>query len=241
MEILDQLIEFALNLDQHLFILVFDWGLWMYLILFLIVFMETGLVFMAFLPGDALLFAAGTFCAGVHNAMGQTAQLELGWVLALLLVATILGDGLNYYLGKTLGLKVLSWKIRNKPMVNPRYLQKTNEFYEHHGAKTIIIARFLPVIRTFAPFVAGIGAMTYAKFVRYNVMGAFIWVLSLVLLGYFFGNLPFVKNNFETVILAIIILSTLPIAIEWIRAKGKKTIPKNNPPMARKIREARFF
>ncbi|QQX76149.1 MULTISPECIES: DedA family protein [Aequorivita] len=222
MEVLNNLIDFALNIDQQVFQLVFEYGIWIYVVLFLIVFMETGLVFMAFLPGDVLLFTAGAFCAGVQNDMGQTAELNLGIILLLLIMAAILGDGLNYYIGKNIGLKVLQWKIRNKPLVHPKYILKTNEFYEHHGAKTIIIARFLPIVRTFAPFVAGIGAMAYSKFLRYNVIGALIWVLSLVLLGYFFGNLPFVKNNFEAVVAGIIILSLSPLLMEIVRTKIKK-------------------
>lgn len=189
--------------------------------------METGLVVMAFLPGDILLFTTGTFCAGVQNDIGQTAELNLVIILLLLLIAAVLGDGLNYYLGKTIGLKILNWKIKNKPIVNSKYIFKTNEFYKLHGAKTIIIARFLPIIRTFAPFVAGIAEMPYAKFIRYNVAGAFVWVFSLIFLGYFFGNLPIVKNNFETVIFGIIILSLIPMLIEIIRDKFKKTDVNN--------------
>jgi membrane-associated protein len=189
--------------------------------------METGLVVMAFLPGDILLFSAGTFCAGVQNDIGQTAELNLVIILLLLLIAAVLGDGVNYYLGKTIGLKILNWKIKNKPIVNPKYIFKTNEFYKLHGPKTIIIARFLPIIRTFAPFVAGIAEMPYAKFIRYNVVGAFVWVFSLIFLGYFFGNLPIVKNNFETVIFGIIILSLVPMLIEIIRDKFKKTTVNN--------------
>ncbi len=223
MEIINSLLDFVFNLDQHLFQLVLDYGVWIYVILFLIVFLETGVVVMAFLPGDILLFTAGTFCAGVQNEMGQTAELNLILILLLLLVAAILGDGVNYYIGKNIGLKVLNWKISGKPIVNPKYIIKTNEFYRIHGPKTIIIARFLPIIRTFAPFVAGIAEMPYAKFVRYNVIGAFVWVFSLVFLGYFFGNLPIVKNNYETVIFAIIILSLVPMFIELIRTKMIKT------------------
>jgi membrane-associated protein len=223
LEIINNFLDFILNLDHYLFGLVLDYGIWIYSILFLIVFMETGIVVMAFLPGDILLFTAGTFCAGVQNNMGQTAELNLVIVLFLFTIAAILGDALNYYIGKNLGLKLLNCKINNKPIINPKYIMKTNEFYARHGPKTIIIARFLPIIRTFAPFVAGIGEMTYAKFVRYNVIGAFVWVISLVFLGYFFGNLPFVKNNFETVIFGIIALSLLPMLIEIYRNKHKKT------------------
>lgn len=222
MQVINNLLDVIFNLDHHLFELVFDYGLWIYVLLFLIVFMETGLVVMAFLPGDILLFTAGTFCAGVQNDIGQTAELNLVLTLLLLLIAAILGDGINYYLGKTIGLKVLNWKLNDKPIVNSKYIKKTNEFYKLYGPKTIIIARFLPFIRTFAPFVAGIGDMPYAKFVRYNVAGAFIWVFSLVFLGYFFGNLAFVKNNFETVIFGIIIVSLVPMFIEIIRNNYNK-------------------
>ncbi len=222
MESINTFLDLIFNLDHHLFNLVLDYGVWIYVILFLIVFLETGIVVMAFLPGDVLLFTAGTFCAGVQNDTGQTAELNLIITLLLLLIAAILGDGVNYYLGKHLGLKMLKWKINNKPIVNPKYIQKTNEFYSVHGPKTIIIARFLPILRTFAPFVAGIGDMPYAKFVRYNVIGAFVWVFSLIFLGYFFGNLPFVKNNFETVIFAIIVLSLVPMFVEIIRNNMSK-------------------
>lgn len=182
---------------------------------------------MPFLPGDSLLFAAGAFCAGVQNDIGQTAELNIGTILILLTLAAILGDALNYYIGKNLGLKLLNWKFRHKQIVNPKYIEKTNEFYENHGPKTIIIARFVPIVRTFAPFVAGIGKMTYKKFIRYNMIGGIVWVFSLVFLGYFFGNLEFVKKNFETVIFGIIGLSLLPMLIEIIRNKHKKTAGNN--------------
>lgn len=227
MEIINDLLDFILNLDHHLFKLVFEYENWIYIILFLIVFMETGLVVMAFLPGDILLFTAGTFCAGVQNDIGQTVELNLFIILLLLVIAAIIGDGVNYYLGKTIGLKILNWKIKSKPIVNPIYIAKTNEFYKIHGPKTIIIARFLPILRTFAPFVAGIAEMPYANFIRYNVVGAFVWVFSLIFLGYFFGNLPIVKNNFETVIFGIIILSLIPMLIEILRDKFKKTTVNN--------------
>lgn len=227
MEIINSILDFILNLDHHLFELVLDYGVWIYIILFLIVFMETGLVVMAFLPGDILLFTAGTFCAGVKNDVGQTAELNLLITLSLLLIAAILGDGVNYYLGKNLGLKLLNWKINDKPIVNPKYIMKTNEFYKLHGPKTIITARFLPIIRTFAPFVAGIGEMPYATFIRYNVVGAFIWVFSLVFLGYFLGSFAFVKNNFEIVIFGIITLSLLPMLIKVVLNKYKKIVGNN--------------
>src|SRR5690606_19328631 len=207
----------------HLFELIVNYGPWIYLILFLIIFVETGLVVMPFLPGDSLLFAAGAFCAGVYNDAGEVAQLNLWLVLVLLIIAAITGDSTNYSIGKNIGLRILQWNVRGKPLVNPKYIQQTNEFYEKHGPKTIIIARFVPIVRTFAPFVAGVGTMSYDKFLRYNVIGALVWVIGLTLLGYFFGNLEFVRNNFETVIFGIIGLSLVPMIVEIVRNRKKKT------------------
>lgn len=221
MEIIKSLLDFILHLDDHLFNMIIDYGMWIYAILFLIIFVETGLVVMPLLPGDSLLFAAGTFCAGVTNSDGNAAELNLWIVLSLLIVAAILGDGLNYYFGKTVGLKILSWKIKGRQIVKQKYIDQTHEFYEKHGPKTIIIARFVPIVRTFAPFVAGIGEMSYGKFIRFNVIGGIAWVVGLTLLGYFFGGLEFVQNNFETVIFGIIGLSVLPMIIEILRNKFK--------------------
>ena len=219
MELLQSALDFFLNLDKHLFTMIVDYGVWVYLILFLIIFVETGLVIMPFLPGDSLLFAAGTFCAGVIGQNGETASLNLFLVLFLLIAAAILGDTVNYTLGKKVGLKALAWKIGDKQLVNPKYILQTQEFYKKNGPKTIIIARFVPIVRTFAPFVAGIGSMHYSTFIRYNVIGALVWVLSLTLAGYFFGNIPIVKENFETVIFGIIGISLLPMVWEFINAK----------------------
>ncbi|MEI8116332.1 MAG: DedA family protein [Flavobacteriia bacterium] len=218
MTLLKDFLDFFLHLDTHLFALIQDYGIWIYGILFLIIFVETGLVVMPLLPGDSLLFAAGTFCAGVVNN-GETAELNLLLVLALLIVAAILGDGLNYYFGKTIGLKVLTWKLGNRQIVQQKYIDQTQAFFEKHGSKTIIIARFVPIVRTFAPFVAGIGNMSYRNFFRYNVIGGITWVTGLTLLGYFFGNLEFVRKNFEIVIFGIIGISLLPMIIEILRAK----------------------
>lgn len=221
MEILKSLIDFILHLDDHLFAMIIDYGIWIYAILFLIIFVETGLVVMPLLPGDSLLFAAGTFCAGVTNTEGEVAELNLWIIMSLLIVAAILGDGLNYFLGKNIGLKILSWKIRGRQIVKQKYIDQTHEFYEKHGPKTIIIARFVPIVRTFAPFVAGIGEMSYGKFIRFNIIGGVAWVVGLTLLGYFFGGLEFVQKNFETVIFGIIGLSVLPMIIEILRNKFK--------------------
>jgi membrane-associated protein len=167
------------------------------------------------------LFAAGTFCAGVVNDNGEVAELNLWIVLTLLIIAAILGDGLNYFFGKKIGLSVLKWKIRGRQLVRQKYIDQTHAFYEKHGPKTIIIARFVPIVRTFAPFVAGIGEMSYKKFVQFNIVGGMAWVLGLTLMGYFFGNLSFVQENFEIVIFGIIGLSILPMIIEIVRVKMK--------------------
>lgn len=221
MDIIHQLIDFILHLDAYLFTMIMDYGNWIYLILFLIVFVETGLVVMPLLPGDSLLFAAGTFCAGVvHN--GQTAELNILIIIPLLICAALIGDNLNYYIGKNIGLKVMQWKIRKRQIVKQAYIDKTQSFYDKHGPKTIIIARYVPIVRTFAPFVAGVGRMKYFKFLKFSIIGAITWVFALTLLGYFFGNLPIVQRNFEVVIFGIIGLSLLPMVIEFIRAKMKK-------------------
>ncbi|MBG39261.1 MAG: hypothetical protein CL857_04980 [Cryomorphaceae bacterium] len=220
MNIIQQLIDFILHLDAHLFTLIMDYGNWIYLILFMIVFVETGLVVMPLLPGDSLLFAAGTFCAGVVQ-QGQTAELNLWIVIPLLCTAAFIGDNLNYYIGKNIGLKVMQWKIRERQIVKQSYIDKTQAFYDKHGPKTIILARYVPIVRTFAPFVAGVGEMSYFKFLKYSIIGGITWVLALTLLGYFFGNLPIVQRNFETVIFGIIGLSLLPMLIEFMRAKLK--------------------
>ena len=220
MTLLKDFLDFFLHLDAHLFALIQDYGMWIYGILFLIIFVETGLVVMPLLPGDSLLFAAGTFCAGVVKD-GETAELNLVLVLILLIIAAILGDGLNYFLGKTIGLKVLQWKIGNRQLVKKKYIDQTHAFYEKHGSKTIIIARFVPIVRTFAPFVAGIGNMSYKKFFKYNVIGGISWVSGLTLLGYFFGNMAFVQKNFEVVIFGIVGLSLLPMVVEILKANFK--------------------
>lgn len=209
MELVNQLIDFVLHIDKHLGELIIQYGLWSYLILFIIIFAETGFVFTPFLPGDSLLFAAGTFAAiGAFNVV---------FLILILCLAAIAGDTVNYWVGNYIGPKIFEKeKIR---FLKKEHLNRTHEFYEKHGGKTIIIARFIPIIRTFAPFVAGIGSMTYLKFITYNVVGGILWVLLFVFAGFFFGNLPFVKNNFSIVIFAIIIISVLPGVYEFIRQK----------------------
>lgn len=208
MDYLKFLIDFILHIDVHLSELIRDYGAQTYAILFTIVFVETGLVIMPFLPGDSLLFAAGAFAA-----KGDFDLLLLGGGLS---IAAIAGDSLNYAIGHYFGPKVFS---RDYRWLNREHLLRTEAFYEKHGGKTIILARFVPIIRTFAPFVAGVGAMNYRRFLAYNIVGALLWVWSFLLLGYYFGNLPVVKKNFTLVIFAIILISVLPIVIEFIKAR----------------------
>ena len=208
MDLLKQLLEFFLHLDKHLSEVIRDYGTWTYLILFLIIFCETGLVVTPFLPGDSLLFAAGTFAA-----LGALSP----WVLfAALSAAAILGDTVNYWIGKKIGPRAFSGTVR---FLKQEHLRKTEAFYERHGRKTIIIARFVPIVRTFAPFVAGVGSMNYPVFLAYNVIGGVAWVALCVFSGYFFGNIPIVKRNFSVVIIAIILISTLPILWEAWKAR----------------------
>lgn len=210
MELIKSFLDFFLHLDDHLRQIILDYQGWTYLILFAIIFIETGLVIWPFLPGDSLLFAAGTFAA--------TGELNLALLLILLFIAAVIGDTVNYFIGKKFGDRMLKLTFRSKPLVKAEYMDKTHNFYEKHGPKTIILARFVPIVRTFAPFVAGIGKMNYSKFITYNIVGGFIWVFSLTLLGFFFGNIPFVAENFEIVVLGIIGISVLPILFEM--AKG---------------------
>lgn len=209
MEIVQLAIDFILHIDQHLIDITAAYGMWTYAVLALIVFAETGLVVTPFLPGDSLLFAAGAICAlGTMNV----------WVMiALLIVAAILGDAVNYTIGNRLGPKIFS--STTSKLLNREHLNRTHAFYERHGGKTIILARFMPIIRTFAPFVAGIGAMRYRQFAVYNVVGAVVWVASFSLLGYYFGNLDFVRKNFTLVIGVIIVLSVLPAVWEFFRTR----------------------
>jgi len=215
MEFIKEFLDFFLHLDQHLQVMILEYGPLVYAILFLIIFVETGLVVMPFLPGDSLLFAAGSFAA--------LGSLNLTYLILLLFVAAVLGDTVNYYVGKHLGLKVLKWKIGKRQLVKQEYIDKTHEFYEKHGPKAIIIARFVPIVRTFAPFVAGIGEMEYRKFAIYNIAGGAIWVVGLTMLGYWFGNMEIVRKNFEIVIFGIIGISVLPIIIGFLTRSKKAT------------------
>ncbi len=221
MSALTSLLDFILHIDNYLFDLIQDYGTWVYGILFLIVFVETGLVFMPLLPGDSLLFAAGSFCAGVQID-NELAQLNLFVVLSLLIIAAILGDALNFWIGQKYGRKLAQLKIGKYPLIKEKHLQQTQDFFEKHGSKTIIIARFVPIVRTFAPFTAGVANMRYSTFLKFNVIGGVSWVLGLTLTGYFFGNLDFVRKNFETVIFGIIGLSLLPMFIAILKEKITK-------------------
>ncbi len=201
-----QLIEFILHVDQHLLEFVRNYGVWVYAILFLIIFVETGLVVMPLLPGDSLLFAAG--------AIAATGALDPVALSVLLFIAAVMGDSLNYQIGHYIGPRVFNLKSR---FINREHLLKTQGFFEKHGGKTIIFARFMPIIRTFTPFIAGVGSMQYARFLMFNIIGGAAWILSFIWLGYFFGNLPVIKDNFTYVIFAIIGISLMPAVIEFVR------------------------
>ena len=203
------IIDFILHIDQHLVALSAEYGVWIYAILFLIIFCETGLVVTPFLPGDSLLFAAGGIAA--------LGEMNIHLMVALLLVAAILGDAVNFAIGKYFGARLFA--NPDSKIFRRAYLDKTHAFYEKHGGKTIIIARFVPIVRTFAPFVAGMGNMHYGRFIRYNIIGAILWVVLFSYAGYFFANIPLVKNNLALVLAAIIVISVLPGVIEVVRAR----------------------
>lgn len=206
------LLNFILHIDVHLLEFIRQYGNWTYLILFLIIFVETGVVVMPFLPGDSLLFAGGAIAA-------STAQIDITILIAVLCIAAILGDTLNYQIGRFIGPRV--FEINNR-FIKKEHLEKTHTFFEKHGGKTIIFARFLPFLRTFAPFIAGASKMDYKFFLMFNLIGGILWISSLSLLGYAFGNIPFIKDNFSHLIIGIIILSILPAIIEFLRSKKVK-------------------
>jgi len=206
MDFLKSMLDLFLHLDEYLATIINNYGTWTYGILFVVIFVETGLVVMPFLPGDSLLFAAGTFAA--------LGSLNVWFIVGLLAVAAVTGDAVNYSIGHYLGDRAYNVK-----WVKREYLDKTHAFFEKHGGKAIFLARFVPIVRTFAPFVAGIGKMSYSYFATYNIVGGITWVAIFTLLGYFFGNLEFVKKNFEFVIIAIILISVLPMVFEWLKAR----------------------
>lgn len=205
------LIDFILHIDDHMAQLTADYGVWVYAILFLILFCETGLVVTPFLPGDSLLFAVG--------ALAANDALNLPIVLVLMSVAAIIGDTVNYWIGHVVGPKVFE---RDSRFIKRKHLERTQEFYDKYGGKTIILARFVPIVRTFAPFVAGVGKMNYSRFILFNVAGGLLWIFSMTLAGYFFGNITFVKENFSLVVLGIIFVSILPMVFEFVRARRNR-------------------
>lgn len=211
MELIINIFDFFIHLDRHLGVIIQSFGNWTYVIFFLVIFCETGLVVTPFLPGDSLLFGLGTFAA--------LGLLQIEWLLMLLSFAAVAGNMVNYAIGHYVGPKV--FHKEDVRFLNKEYLDRTHRFYEKHGGKTIVIARFVPIIRTFAPFVAGIGKMTYTRFTVYNILGSIAWVTIFIVAGYYFGNLPVVKKNFTLVIFAIIIISVLPIVFEYFRQRSR--------------------
>jgi membrane-associated protein len=214
LDLIRTLIDFILHIDQHLQQIIGQYGVLTYLILFLIVFCETGLVVTPFLPGDSLLFAAGTFAAA--------GSLEVEILVLVLGIAAIAGDTVNYWVGRWIGPRAFSGRIR---WLRHDYVTRTEEFYRRHGGKTIVLARFVPIIRTFAPFVAGVGTMNYSRFIGYNVAGGIAWVVLFTVGGYLFGNLPTVRNNFSLVVLGIIAVSLIPLVTEWLKARKRARTP----------------
>jgi len=211
MELFAVLWDLTVNLDDHLAAFVAAHGAWVYALLFVIVFTETGVVVMPFLPGDSLLFVVG--------ALAAAGGMDIVTVMCVLVAAALTGDNVNYWIGRWAGPKV--FRAERSPWFSRKYLERTHAFYERHGGKAIIIARFVPIVRTYVPFVAGIGTMSYARFLAFSVVGALVWVVSLCLAGYWFGNLPLVKDNLGVVIVAIIAVSVAPIAVEYFRGRGR--------------------
>jgi membrane-associated protein len=210
-----ELLDYFLHLDEILPEITSTYGTWTYAILFLIIFLETGVVVTPFLPGDSLLFAAGAVAALDNSG------LNVMFLFILLTIAAILGDTANYWIGHTIGPRAFSGNI---PFLKKEYLERTHQFYEKYGGKAIVLARFVPIVRTFAPFVAGIGSMNYSRFIFYNVFGGVLWCAIFIFLGYYFGNLPFVKRNFELVIIVIILISLLPPVVEYFQSRRAKAI-----------------
>jgi membrane-associated protein len=210
-DLIKKLIDFILHIDAHLAEIIRDYGLWTYAVLFLIIFAETGFVVTPFLPGDSLLFAAGAFCAKPETG------LNVHLMALLLFVAAVLGDTLNYWIGAKIGPKVFSRE--DSLLLRKKHLDRAHAFFEKYGGRAIILARFVPIVRTFVPFVAGVGKMTYSRFIAYNVIGGFIWIYFFTYAGFLFGAHPFIQKNFKLVILAIIVLSVVPIVVEFVRGR----------------------
>lgn len=218
---LNMMVELV-ELFKHILHLDFEWIVneyqnAVYVVLFLVIFIETGLVVMPFLPGDSLLFTAGLFAAPSLN--GDPGILNITLLLSLLVIAAILGDNVNYWIGRKLGLGIFKWKIKGRQLVKEEYLKKTEAFFDKNGTKAIIMARFVPIVRTFTPFAAGIGRMNYRKFVSFDVFGGFLWIFSLTLAGYFLGNISWIKENIEKVCLGIIFISVLPMLLSFLKSK----------------------
>jgi membrane-associated protein len=219
MEFIRKLIDIFLHVDQYLSQIISDYGGWTYGLLFFVIFMETGFVVTPFLPGDSLLFAAGTFASPAMASEGGLPPLNI-WLLWLLMaIAAVAGDTANYWIGHAIGERAYTGEVK---WIKKEYMERTHAFFEKHGGKTIFLARFVPIIRTFAPFVAGVSKMSYGYFITWNLVGGLTWVTVFLFLGYFFGNLPFVQHNFEFVIVAIILISVVPIGIEWLKARREK-------------------
>lgn len=215
MEFIHFLLELLTHTKDVLLHLFQQYGPYIYAILFLIIFVETGFVIMPFLPGDSLLFTAGLLCA-------QDSGLSIFILIPLLIIAAVLGDNVNYFVGKYFSETVLKWQFKGKPLVNPEWIQEVHNYFEKHGTKTIIIARFMPIVRTVTPFVSGVGKMDYKTFLPYDIFGGILWVTSVTIIGYFLGNIPFVEKNLEKFILGIVFISILPMIIKAIQVKMKK-------------------
>ena len=214
---MSSIVDFILHIDRYLGIFIQQYGTLTYAILFVVIFCETGLVVTPFLPGDSLLFAAGALAA-----IDTSGTLNVFFLFALISAAAVLGDTVNYFIGAKLGVKLFDYNI---PFLKKEYLDRTYEFYEKYGGKTIILARFVPIVRTFAPFVAGVGRMNYSRFITFNFVGGVAWVAIFIFLGYTFGNVPFVKENFEIVTLAIVLISVLPMVFEYVRSRRRAKVP----------------
>lgn len=214
---MSSIVDFVLHIDRYLGIFIQQYGTLTYVILFVVIFCETGLVVTPFLPGNSLLFAAGALAA-----IDTSGTLNVFFLFAILAAAAVLGDTVNYLIGAKFGVKLFDYNI---PFLKKEHLDRTYEFYEKYGGKTIILARFVPIVRTFAPFVAGVGRMNYSRFITFNVVGGIAWVAIFVFLGYLFGNVPFIKDNFEIVTLAIVLISVLPMVFEYVRSRRRTKVP----------------
>lgn len=212
MNIITQFLNVVLHLDKYLNIIVQNYGLWTYALLFVLIFCETGLVVTPFLPGDSVIFATG--------ALAATGSLKVYSLFAIFFISAVVGDTVNYFIGQKIGNGILEKK--DVKLINKKYLDKAHTFYEKHGSATIVLGRFIPIIRTFVPFVAGLGEMKYSTFIIYNILGGFFWVVLFLFGGYFFGNIPFIKNHFSLVLIAIIVISVMPAVITFFREKGSK-------------------